>query len=73
MGGRGLKTGFSTGTAATAGAKAAMETLLTGNIPDEIQVTLPQGGQLTIPIQSAARISAFRAEASVVKDGGGRS
>ncbi len=65
-----MRAGFSTGTAATAGAKAALEMLLTGNIPDRIQVTLPQGGQLTIPIQSAARISAFTAEASVIKDGG---
>ncbi|MDR2422247.1 MAG: cobalt-precorrin-5B (C(1))-methyltransferase CbiD [Deltaproteobacteria bacterium] len=45
-----LKTGFSTGTAATAAALAAAIALKDGRIPDQVTVTLPKGGQIEIPI-----------------------
>ncbi|MFH1134515.1 MAG: cobalt-precorrin-5B (C(1))-methyltransferase [Pseudomonadota bacterium] len=65
-----LRTGFSTGAAATAAATAALETLLTGQAPDRVVVGLPEGGSLDIAVRAAVRTSANSARASVVKDGG---
>ncbi len=38
-----LRRGWTTGTCATAAAKAAYAALLTGTFPDPVEVTLPQG------------------------------
>lgn len=65
-----LRTGFSTGTAAAAGAKAALELLLTGKAPDRVQVSLPIGGRISIPVKEAFIISDHEALARVIKDGG---
>ena len=45
-----LKTGFSTGTAATAAALAATVALRSGQIPEKVEVILPKGLRLTIPV-----------------------
>ena len=65
-----LRSGFTTGTAASAAAKAALTLLLTGKAPEKVPVTLPGGGELFIPIQSAEALSPASAGATVIKDGG---
>lgn len=64
-----LGIGFSTGTAVTAAAKAAMRSLLSGASPTEVSVRLPAGYFLPIPILECRRNGAT-AWATVVKDGG---
>lgn len=66
---RNLREGFTTGTAAAAAAKAAVLHLLTGAAPEHVDVPLPAGGRLRIPI-SACRREAPGARATVIKDGG---
>ncbi len=67
---RKLRTGFTTGTAAAAAAKAAMTCLLAGTCPDRVRVRLLTGMELSIPVESVRRISHERAVARVVKDAG---
>lgn len=64
-----LRTGFSTGTAATAAAQGALRELLGLPCPTTVQVRLPQGGSLVIPLLSHGR-NGSRGEAVVVKDAG---
>lgn len=45
-----LKTGYTTGSTATAAASAALFSLLTGEMPSEYTITLPNGEPLSIPI-----------------------
>ncbi len=67
---RRLRVGFSTGTTAAAAAKAAMTTLLGGVPPDRVEVSLPQGGVLTIAVEAAGRLTDSAATATVIKDAG---
>ncbi len=67
---RKLRTGFTTGTAAAAAAKAALTCLLTGACPERVRVRLLTGETLSIPVESAARVSDEQAVARVVKDAG---
>ena len=46
-----LKSGYTTGCCATAAAKAALLTLLTGKRPTEIEIALPSGEWITLPIE----------------------
>ncbi|HHL40561.1 MAG TPA: cobalt-precorrin-5B (C(1))-methyltransferase [Deltaproteobacteria bacterium] len=64
-----LRRGFTTGTAAAAGAKAAALALLRGERVRSVDVTLPRGGVLAVAVREVAA-SGGRAEATVVKDGG---
>ncbi|MCD8186327.1 MAG: cobalt-precorrin-5B (C(1))-methyltransferase CbiD, partial [Rikenellaceae bacterium] len=64
-----LKTGYTTGTCATAAAKAALYALLTGNEPAQIPITLPDGETLTLPILDTD-IQPISATCTVRKDGG---
>jgi cobalt-precorrin-5B (C1)-methyltransferase len=66
---RKLRCGFSTGTAATAAAKAALHHLLAGKAAQCIAVRLPMGIFLPVVI-SESRLSGGSAWASVIKDGG---
>ncbi|HCF06219.1 MAG TPA: cobalt-precorrin-6A synthase [Desulfomicrobiaceae bacterium] len=64
-----LRTGFTTGSAAAAAAKAAALVLLEEASPTEVDVPLPAGGRLRIPVARLLR-TADTAEAVVIKDAG---
>jgi len=64
-----LRQGFATGTAAAAAAQGALYELLRRPCPDRVEVTLPGGGSLSIPLNRHGRHGAW-GEAVVVKDAG---
>ena len=66
---KGLRKGFTTGTAATAAAKAAALGLKEGYIPEKVTVVLPIGQHLPIQIHTAWLEDSW-ARASVIKDAG---
>ncbi|WP_046472251.1 cobalt-precorrin-5B (C(1))-methyltransferase [Allosalinactinospora lopnorensis] len=65
-----LRTGWTTGTCASAAAKAAAQTLATGRAVDVVEVALPSGRRVTFAPERCEVVSAARAEAVVVKDAG---
>ena len=66
----GLRRGFTTGTSATAAAKAALTLLLTGSLPASVDVTLPDGlHYLSVPVAEMPQEPGWTS-ASVIKDGG---
>jgi cobalt-precorrin-5B (C1)-methyltransferase len=66
---RRLRTGFSTGSAAAAAAQGALRELLGLPCPERVQVSLPGGGCLTLPLLRHGRCGS-QGEALVVKDAG---
>jgi len=66
---RPLRRGWTTGTCATAAAKAAYAALLTGEFPDPVTVTLPRGQQVSFAL-AVNRRQEDCATAGVVKDAG---
>ncbi len=64
-----LRTGYTTGTCATAATKAALLALLDKR-QDEVTVTLPKGNKMKIKVHRCEIVSKDTAEASVIKDGG---
>jgi cobalt-precorrin-5B (C1)-methyltransferase len=64
-----LRCGFSTGTAASAAARAALRRLVTGVCPDAVDVRLPSGVHLCVPVAWSG-IEGGTAHASVIKDAG---
>ncbi|MEM2160902.1 MAG: cobalt-precorrin-5B (C(1))-methyltransferase [Candidatus Nitrosotenuis sp.] len=64
-----LRTGFTTGTCATAAARAALVSILTQNAINTIEVSLPKEKKLTINIASC-RFDNTTSRCSVIKDGG---
>jgi cobalt-precorrin-5B (C1)-methyltransferase len=62
---QGLRTGWTTGTCASAAAKAAVVALATETAPPEVEVALPGGRRVTFPVESAGPASCV-----VVKDAG---
>jgi cobalt-precorrin-5B (C1)-methyltransferase len=66
---RPLRRGWTTGTCATAAAKAAYTALLTGEFPDPVEVTLPRGERPSFAL-AITRKDADSATAGVVKDAG---
>jgi cobalt-precorrin-5B (C1)-methyltransferase len=64
-----LRTGFTTGTAAAAAAKAAVEFLLEDRPPEEVSVALLTGDRMTIPVHSCRRAN-DGAVCTVIKDAG---
>ncbi|HET9771591.1 MAG TPA: cobalt-precorrin-5B (C(1))-methyltransferase CbiD [Acidimicrobiia bacterium] len=64
----GLRTGWTTGTCASAAAKAAAIGLCTGTRPDTIEVGLPDGQRVSFPVEPGPSGEPF--EAVVVKDAG---
>lgn len=66
---RPLRYGWTTGTCATAAARAAVEALWTGNFPDPVKITLPGGQTPAFALAFHAR-SDDNATAAIVKDAG---
>jgi len=64
-----LRIGFSTGTAMTAAARAALRRILTGKAPSWVAVRLPVGYYLPVPTAIVAATD-LTAEALVIKDAG---
>lgn len=64
-----LRTGYTTGTSATAASKSALITLLTGKSVADVQVTLPKGKIVTIKI-AWTKIHEKSITSAVIKDGG---
>jgi cobalt-precorrin-5B (C1)-methyltransferase len=66
---RPLRRGWTTGTCATAAAKAAFAALVTGEFPDPVAVTLPRGECPSFAL-ALTRRDAGSASAGVIKDAG---
>ena len=66
---RPLRRGWTTGTCATAAAKAAFAALVTGDFPDPVEVTLPRGERPSFAL-ALTRKDEDSATAGVVKDAG---
>src|SRR5262249_52241295 len=66
---RPLRRGWTTGTCATAAAKAAYVALMTGEFPDPVEVTLPRGQRAVFTLAMNRR-EAECATAGVIKDAG---
>ena len=64
-----MRFGYTTGSCATAAAKAAAIGLFTGNIPDEVEINTPIGTKLRLKIYHK-QVSAYEAECAVQKDAG---
>ncbi|MDA8038463.1 MAG: cobalt-precorrin-5B (C(1))-methyltransferase [Actinomycetota bacterium] len=65
---RSLRPGWTTGTCASAAAKAATIGLVTGTVPGEVEVALPAGRRVSFPVEApAGRMTPI---AVVVKDAG---
>lgn len=66
---KGLRRGFTTGTCAAAASRASILALLTGRGIDAIDVTLPCGAKITLPVHRC-RIDKGFALVSIIKDAG---
>jgi cobalt-precorrin-5B (C1)-methyltransferase len=65
-----LRTGWTTGTCASAAAKAAATALRTGEPQQTVDVALPDGQRVSFPVDECILTEDQRAEAVVVKDAG---
>lgn len=65
-----LRSGYTTGSCATAASKAALLCLLEEAVEEEVSIELPGGEQIRIPVETVERVDAHTARATVVKDGG---
>ena len=63
-----MRTGYTTGTCAAAGARAALE-MIQGNRIERVQVLLPRGDHIGIPVKSC-RAAHGGAVCTITKDGG---
>jgi cobalt-precorrin-5B (C1)-methyltransferase len=66
----GLRSGYTTGSCATAGAKGAALAILQGRTVDAVDITLPRGERVRFALHSCVRHSENAAECSVIKDAG---
>jgi len=64
-----LRRGWTTGACATAAARAAVEALFTGNFPDPVAITLPNGARPSFAL-ATHEIGPSWAAAGIVKDAG---
>jgi cobalt-precorrin-5B (C1)-methyltransferase len=67
---RGLRSGYTTGSCATAGAKAAALVLVERRLRQDVEITLPRGQKVCFQLHSCKRHSDRAAECSVIKDAG---
>ena len=65
-----LRKGWTTGACATAAAKAAYLSLITGSKVAKVAITLPRGQQVEFELESLEIIDETTAKASVIKDAG---
>jgi cobalt-precorrin-5B (C1)-methyltransferase len=65
-----LRSGFTTGTAAAAAAKAALELLLTGQAPTGVNITFLTGETTTIQVHECRQVASNQAWCKVIKDAG---
>jgi len=65
-----LKSGFTTGAAAAAAAKAALQLLFTGQVPTGVEITFLTGETTTIAVHQCRLIAANKARCTVIKDAG---
>ncbi|MBS4913671.1 MAG: cobalamin biosynthesis protein CbiD [Veillonella sp.] len=65
-----MRSGYTTGSCATAGMKAALLALLRGENPRQVTITNPQGQTIDIPVAGIDIISSEMAEATIIKDAG---
>ncbi len=65
-----LRTGWTTGTCASAAAKAAATALDTGGIQVTVEVGLPDGQRVRFPVDECTLLQGGQAQAVVVKDAG---
>ncbi len=70
MGTERLRKGFTTGAAASAAVKAALVNLVSGNIPDAVEIEFLTGETRTVPVERVTRISERCCEAVIIKDAG---
>lgn len=64
-----LKTGYTTGSSATAAAKAALLSIINQKELEDVEILLPKRSFIKIPIKSC-KFGSDRAKCSVIKDGG---
>ena len=67
---QGLRSGYTTGSCATAGAKAAALAIVQGKLVDEVEITLPRGERVRFRLNSCRRHSETAVECSIIKDAG---
>jgi cobalt-precorrin-5B (C1)-methyltransferase len=67
---RALRTGWTTGTCASAAARAAAVCLVTGEPVGDVEVALPSGDRVSFAVESCQLLADGSAEAVVVKDAG---
>ena len=67
--GRKLRTGYTTGSSATAAAKAALLSIINQQIIENIDILLPKKSSIQIPVFTC-KFEAKKAKCSVIKDGG---
>lgn len=65
-----LRTGFTTGAAAAAAVKGALQYLLTGHFPPKVSIPLLTGDLIDIPIHACRAESECKAVCTVIKDAG---
>jgi cobalt-precorrin-5B (C1)-methyltransferase len=65
-----LKKGFTTGAAASAAVKAALTRLLTGRVPDQVEMVFLGGGTRKVPVHQVNCLTETCCEALIIKDAG---
>jgi len=65
-----LRSGYTTGSCATAGAKAAALAIVEQRTRADVEITLPRGDKVRFQLHSCVRHSDTAAECSVIKDAG---
>jgi cobalt-precorrin-5B (C1)-methyltransferase len=65
-----LRTGYTTGTTATAATKGALYTLITGKPMEKVTVSLPKGGTATLSIAWIKSENNGKVTCAAIKDGG---
>ena len=65
-----LRSGFTTGAAAAAAAKAALQLLLTGQVPTGVGITFLTGEKTRIAVHQCRLVESHKARCTVIKDAG---